>query len=55
LGVIKGLAEHYGLPTWLLRVLTIALAAMVTFWPVVIVYVLVAIFMPLRPMGSRVF
>jgi phage shock protein C len=46
LGVIRGLADHWGISALFLRLVVVGLAVLLTFWPVVLVYIAAAIFMP---------
>ena len=49
LGVLKGLGHHFGIATWVLRLVVIALAAFTSFWIGLCVYLAFAILMPTRP------
>ncbi|MDR1487189.1 MAG: PspC domain-containing protein [Deltaproteobacteria bacterium] len=46
LGVLRGLGEHFGISTFLLRAITIAIGVIFAFWPVILVYIASAIIMP---------
>ena len=49
LGVLKGLGRHFGIAPWILRVVAITLAALTSFWAVLLVYLAGALIMPVRP------
>lgn len=48
-GVCRGLAEHVGFSVFWTRVLTVALAIFLEFWPVAIAYVVLALVMKTEP------
>lgn len=48
-GVLKGLAEHYNLSPFGVRLLFIILAFVTGFWPAILAYVFAAIFMKPKP------
>lgn len=50
LGVIQGLAEHWGMSPAALRIIIITLSIFLAFWPTVITYFVAAIIMPLQPL-----
>lgn len=56
LGVCAGLADFFEVQTWVVRLATVLFALLVTFWPVVLVYVTMGILLrdtPLRYRGRR--
>jgi phage shock protein C len=57
LGVIKGLAEHWAMSPFTLRIIVVTVSIVLAFWPVVIIYFIAAIIMPkepaIRPLSDR--
>ena len=51
LGVVRGLADHWGMSPLALRVIVIALSLFLAFWPIVISYFIAAIIMPTQPLN----
>jgi len=51
LGVAKGLAEHFGWPTGLVRLLFVLAAILLFFWPTLVLYLGGAILMSPAPAG----
>jgi phage shock protein C len=51
LGVIRGLADHWGMSPLALRVIVLTLSIFLAFWPTVILYFIGAIIMPLEPVN----
>jgi len=49
LGVCAGIADHFGLFTWIVRIIAIVLLCMLTF-PVIVAYLLLGILLPERPL-----
>jgi phage shock protein C len=49
LGVISGLAEHYKMSPFVLRLIVIAISIFLAFWPVLLLYFAAAIIMPKEP------
>ena len=49
LGVLKGPGRHFGVASWILRLIVIGLAVTTSFWIVLVVYLVLAILMPPRP------
>jgi phage shock protein PspC (stress-responsive transcriptional regulator) len=45
-GVVSGLAEHFAISTLLLRIIVVAISILLTFWPVVIIYLIMVFIMP---------
>jgi phage shock protein PspC (stress-responsive transcriptional regulator) len=48
LGVLKGLARHFGIAPWILRAVVIALIVVTSFWIVLPAYLVAAILMPVK-------
>jgi phage shock protein PspC (stress-responsive transcriptional regulator) len=53
LGVVAGLSEYFGISKWILRGIVIAISLFLAFWPVIIVYLISALIMPLDPYYIR--
>jgi phage shock protein C len=51
LGVVKGLADHWGMSPFALRIIIVALSLFLAFWPMAIMYVAAAIIMPMEPLS----
>ncbi len=49
LGVCAGIADHFGLFTWVVRAIAIALLIVLPF-PVIVAYILLGILLPERPL-----
>jgi phage shock protein C len=49
LGVIRGLADHFQISPFYLRIIVIFLSLILAFWPAVILYIAAAIVMPKEP------
>jgi phage shock protein C len=49
LGVVQGLAEHWRMSPFTLRVIIILASVCLAFWPTVIVYLVAALIMPPQP------
>jgi phage shock protein C len=49
LGVLRGLADHYGLSPFFVRLAVISISIFLTFWPVVIIYLAACLIMPREP------
>ncbi|MDR1487188.1 MAG: PspC domain-containing protein [Deltaproteobacteria bacterium] len=49
LGVIRGLADHYKISPFYLRLAVILISLLLAFWPMVIIYFAAAIVMPKEP------
>ncbi|MDR2366694.1 MAG: PspC domain-containing protein [Deltaproteobacteria bacterium] len=54
LGVIRGLAEHYKLSPFVLRLIVIGLSVFLAFWPVVLIYFAAYFIMPTEPVAMPV-
>ncbi len=56
LGVCKGLADHYNLPLFWVRLAFVAMLLLSGFWPVLIIYIAAALLMkpkPVRPIENE--
>jgi phage shock protein C len=49
LGVVQGLAEHWGKSPFTLRAMAVLISIFLAFWPMVIIYLAAALIMPSRP------
>lgn len=49
LGVVSGLAEHWSMSPFALRIIVVAASIFLAFWPVLILYFVAAVIMPARP------
>ena len=49
LGVIRGLAEHYKISPYALMLIVVGVSIFLAFWPVLLLYIAVAIIMPAEP------
>lgn len=54
LGVAAGLADHFGVSRLLLRAVLVAISVLLAFWPVIIMYLIAALILPLEPGRLRV-
>ena len=51
LGVAKGLAEHFGWPTGLVRLIFVLIAILLFFWPTLVIYLAAGLLMSPAPAG----
>ena len=49
LGVIRGLADHYKMSPFVLRLIVIGVSVFLAFWPVLLLYFAAAVIMPAEP------
>ena len=49
LGVLKGIADHFGVAPWILRLALAIVAVFVAFWPALAGYLVAALIMPRVP------
>jgi phage shock protein C len=49
LGVIRGMAEHYKMSPYVLRLIVVGVSIFLAFWPVLLLYFAAAIIMPVEP------
>ena len=49
LGVVRGLADHWAMSPFALRIIVITASLFLAFWPVVIIYLAAAVIMPTEP------
>jgi phage shock protein C len=48
-GVLRGIAEHYHISPFTLRLVFLIVSVFLVFWPMVIIYALAVLIMPLEP------
>jgi phage shock protein C len=48
-GVVRGLADHYNISPFVLRLSILAASVFLAFWPVLLLYIAAAIVMPSEP------
>ncbi|MDR3135440.1 MAG: PspC domain-containing protein [Deltaproteobacteria bacterium] len=48
-GVIRGLADYYGISPYMLRLAALGVSIFLAFWPVLLLYIAAAIIMPAEP------
>jgi phage shock protein C len=46
LGVLRGLGDHFGISTLLLRLVVVAVSVLLTFWPMILAYIIAAVCLP---------